>query len=120
MESQLIQDQNEITNKISYYQPGKIIINNQTFTESIIISETTPIKKWDISNIADISKKDIIFLKQQGCILIIGTGAAHIHLDLAILAKSGITAEIMSTKAACQTYTILAQEQRSVIAALII
>ena len=51
---------------------------------------------------------------------IIGTGAKHRQLDLTILAKSRINAEIMSTKSACQTYTILAQEQRSVIAALII
>ena len=120
MESQFTKDDFEIKHNISNYQEGKITINNTIYKHSLILTETQEIKKWDITNISEINEKVLDFLYLKDFILIIGTGAKHRQLDLTILAKSGVNAEIMSTKSACQTYTILAQEQRSVIAALII
>lgn len=120
MESQFTKDDFEIKHKISNYQVGKITINNTIYTHSLILTETKEIQKWSISNTSEINEKSLNLLYLKDSILIIGTGPKHKQLDLAILAKAGINAEIMSTKSACQTYTILAQEQRPVIAALII
>ena len=122
MKSQLIQEQLEIKHNINSYKTKEIVINNKTIDYSIILTETSPIQSWDVTNISQITINHLqqIAKNNQNHIIIIGTGQHYQYLDLKLIAESKLNIEIMSTKSACHTYTILAQEQRLVVAALIL
>ena len=119
MNSTLDKEDNFLKHKIQHYSKSKLFINNTTYTSSIILNENTDIIPWNISNSPDIT---IAIIKKipKADILIIGTGITHSIIDLKIIAQSKISIEYMKTSAACSTYTLLAQEGRSVVAALIV
>ena len=55
-------------------------------------------------------------------ICLLGTGAAHVFPPVSLIAAlraRGIALEVMNTRAACRTYSVLVGEERSVAAALI-
>lgn len=111
-------------NTIRAFEAGSIQINQQSFSNSIIVMpdllvENWPIKHPDQLNVEIISQ----LLTYPAEILLIGTGHKHHLLDplLSIEAtQRGIGIEIMTTKAACRTYNVLLGEDRVVLAALII
>lgn len=108
--------------QIRAYEPGRIIVNEQTFHESIIITQKE-ILAWHVPTIEFLTielLKPVLAL--QSDILLVGTGAKH-HLIQTIFPdllnnKGGV--EVMSTSAACRTFNALILEERSVVAALII
>jgi uncharacterized protein len=111
-------------NTIRSFEPGRIQINQQCFSDSLIIMpdllvENWPIKQPDQLNVEIISQ----LLTYPAEIILIGTGHKHHLLDplLGIEAtQQGIGIEIMTTEAACRTYNVLLGEDRIVLAALII
>ena len=55
-------------------------------------------------------------------ICLLGTGAAHVFPPVSLIASlraRGVALEVMNTRAACRTYSVLVGEERSVAAALI-
>jgi len=117
-------DENHANYQIRAYQKGKIKINEDFFTKSLIVSPTTLILDWRPQNMADLKKEDLqIIIPLSPAILLIGTGSELIFPDLEIygdLINEGIGVEVMDTAAASRTYTALTAEDRNVVAALML
>jgi len=110
--------------QIHSYQPNSIIINNTTYTRSIIISRNTLITDWPpqcLSALCCEHLTDILTLSPT--IILLGTGKAHVFPDKGVLspcARQNIGVEVMSTAAACCTFNVLSAENRNIVAALLI
>ena len=108
---------------IKNYENHMIYIDKNQYDYNIFVSKDL-IAKWPISNINKIVINDlnnIIRLNPE--IIIIGTGADPILPKTEIIAKlhnKNIGIEFMSTDAACKTFNILLQEDRNVIAGLVV
>ena len=117
-------DDNQAQYQIHAYRPGHIKINDESYTQSVIISPNQLITDWQPQTINELSKQSFdIILTLKPSVLLIGTGNEHIFLAPEIygdLMNHGIGVEIMSTGAACRTYNALSSENRNVAAALII
>jgi uncharacterized protein len=114
----------ENNNLITAYGDGYIAINNQRYTQNLIVLPQSLMLDWQAASFDDLNNdhfKKIIALKPE--VVLLGTGAKHLFLhpkhyqDLSAL---GIALECMTTSAACRTYNILMSEGRNVAAALII
>jgi uncharacterized protein len=109
---------------IRAYEAGKILINEKTFTQSIIVTPNQLIHPWQPQKITELSENHlqaILNLKPQTVLL--GTGASWqiIKPDLLVpFYQARIGIEIMDTAAACRTFNVLASEDRNVAAALLI
>jgi uncharacterized protein len=121
---ELVLDSSNSKYQIRSYEPGKLLINEKSFSQSIIITPTNLIHPWHPQNIAELLAthlKEII--KLQPDIVLIGTGALWQMIKpelLATLYQAHIGVEVMDTAAACRTFNILAAEERNVAAALLI
>jgi uncharacterized protein len=119
-------DENASLYQIRSYEPGRIQVNEQIFTQSLILSPHQLIDNWLPQSVHDLkpdSFKQIPDLKPNIDILLIGTGKQLIFILLELygdLINHGIGVEIMDTAAACRTYNALSAEGRNVAAALII
>lgn len=108
--------------RIRSYQPGAILINEITYSKSLIISANTLINKWNPQSIMELTSNDwqaVLDLKPT--IVLLGTGATIVFPEISCLApliERNIGYEIMDTAAACRTYTVLSAEDRHVVAAL--
>lgn len=117
-------DNNQAKFQIRAYKPGLIKVNDQAFTNSIILTPDELITDWPPQTIADLSKdswEPILALRPD--ILLIGTGSKITLLSVdyyGSLINLGIGVEVMDTRAACHTFNALASENRRVAAALII
>lgn len=113
----------DTNNQIRAYDTEKIQVNDDVFTQSIIISPTL-IKLWKPQNIDQLTVAEVeIIAALQPEIVLIGTGVKLTFPASAILApltQQNIGVEIMTTAAACRTYDILMSEGRNVVAGLII
>lgn len=114
----------ENNNLITAYGDDYIAINNQRYTQNLIVLPQSLMLDWQAASFDDLNNdhfKKIIALKPE--VVLLGTGAKHLFLhpkhyqDLSAL---GIALECMTTSAACRTYNILMSEGRNVAAALII
>lgn len=120
MQTELVPDLTKLKHQIQHYRPGEIVVNQKSYTQPIILKETESLKFWNITSIETLSLKDLHALSTDTeDLIIIGTGQMHQQIDLSIRAQCKNTIETMHTRAACQTYTVLAQEQRHVLVALI-
>lgn len=120
----LSEDNSNATYQIKSVSQGKIVINNETYTNSVIISAEKLISPWAPKNSNDITDEDLLqLLEFKPEIILIGTGERSVILPakkLAPLLEKQFHVECMNTKAACRTYTILISEGRKVVAGLII
>lgn len=117
-------DENHAAYQIRAFKPGFIQVNQQIFTQSIIVSPNKLIDHWAPQQISELTHDHLkIITDLQPAILIIGTGeelhfpSVELYGDLI---NEGIGVEIMDTSAACRTYNVLTAENRHVVAALII
>ncbi len=106
------------------YQNNKVLINENIYDASLIVSSHTLIEKWRPLHIDDLQPSDwesVIALNPK--LVLLGTGSVlrfppgHI---MAPLIEKKIGFEIMDTAAACRTFSILLAEDREVVAALIV
>lgn len=101
-----------------------IQINDEKFDHSVIVTPHKLINPWPPQSLAELNASHFLPLFDlQATIVLLGTGQHMIFPDPTLLEdfytkKIGI--EIMSTNAACRTYTILMAEGRNVAAALLI
>jgi len=96
--------------QIKKYDPGCITVNEQEYRESILL----------MSEFLGPCNRDNFLraFEMQPEVIIIGTGD---KLEIPPqLIDNEIGLEIMTTAAACRTYTILISEQRNVLAALLL
>lgn len=110
-------------NFIQSTAPGKIKINNTMFEHPIIVSADI-LEPWNFSSLKNLSKDDLqILLKFKPELILIGTGSASYFLPTELLLfvqQQGVGIETMTTEAACRTYNVLLNEDRNVLAALMI
>ncbi|MEE9160902.1 MAG: Mth938-like domain-containing protein [Gammaproteobacteria bacterium] len=109
--------------RINAYGPGSILIGNDRFVSSVIITPSNVVNNWQPQSFADIAPHhldQILDMKPE--VILLGTGRRQ-HFpesDLFLnITKLNIGIEVMDTGAACRSYNILLQEGRNVAAALL-
>ena len=108
---------------IHSYGPGKVVINEETLTQALIVSPATLIRDWPPQTFEQVEAphfEQILALEPE--IILFGSGASLRFADAAIIARCyerGIGFESMDTAAACRSYTVLMAEGRQVVAALL-
>jgi uncharacterized protein len=111
-------------NAITRHEPGRVWVGATAWERSVIVPWQGPALNWgpvgfDALVPADFER--ILSLKPE--LVLFGSGArlrfAHTSL-LRALIEHRIGVETMDTAAACRTYNVLASENRSVVAALIL
>ena len=116
---QLYLDNGDAKNRIEKYTEGKIQISGEVFDSHLLLMPNLQ-QKWDgIVNNDSVQE----WLKLKPELIILGTGSKAIFYnnDLFLpLYTQGIGIEIMDTKSACRTYTVLMSDMRQVLACLII
>ena len=99
-----------------------IRVVDQVCTGSIIVSASRLITDWPVSAVEDITAGHIgQILDLEPEIVLIGTGEHQVFLGPEMLMhfyKQPVGVEIMTTRAACDTFNILISEGRNVVAAL--
>jgi len=121
---QLNQDQGSGTYHIRAYEPGKITVNSKQLSHSLLIAPERLLEHWAPTSLTELTMEHLDeVLEFQPQIIILGTGTRLVFpppkLQAHILQKK-IGLEIMDTRAACRTYSLLMAEQRNVVAALLI
>jgi uncharacterized protein len=110
-------------NVIRSYAPGRIVINQETYTASVIVTPESILADWrprDFSDLTAVDFETIVALKPE--VLLLGTGTrlrfpAPALMRPLMVARVGF--EAMDTGAACRTYNVLMSEGRRVAAALL-
>ena len=108
---------------IRAYGPGRINVNEAILSGSCIVAADTLVEDWPPQRFEDLDLEALqAALALMPEILLIGTGATQRFLPgelLAALSRDGVGVEVMDTAAACRTYNILLNEDRKVVAALL-
>lgn len=110
--------------KILGCKPKEVLINETTYHRSLIVCAHSLIENWRPHSVEELLPKDwepVIQLQPK--IVLLGTGEHMLFPKAEILApliERNIGFEIMTTPAACRTYTILMAEDREVVAAIIL
>jgi len=111
-------------NIIRSFSAGELRINDEIFTDHIIVSADTIIENWSPANIMDLSIADFTdAMSAAPEVIVFGTGTTQTFPPLALMTdimRRGIGFEAMDTGAACRTFNVLAAEGRKVVAALLL
>lgn len=117
-----LDSQADAGNRIEAYSPGQVVIAEQHYNTSLIVSPGQLISDWPPQQWSDLAAHHLdAVIELQPEIIIIGTGQ-HLHFPandvLQPLLNGEFGYEIMDTGAACRCYNVLATEGRNVVAAL--
>ncbi|AHE67307.1 Mth938-like domain-containing protein [Legionella oakridgensis] len=108
---------------IQSYSDSEIKINNTLYKESIIISRQALITEWPIHEIQDLTEEHLApILELNPEVIILGHKQTSLQVPILIhlfLSKRRIGLECMSIGAACRTFNVLLNEQRSVVLGII-
>lgn len=117
-------DRHSTANLITHVGIEGIRIGQTRIMQSVIVSATDLIADWPVRRLRGLDLESLApALALAPEILILGTGdrirfpAAALYAQLA---ARGIGLEVMDTAAACRTYNVLVNDQRPVVAALIL
>lgn len=109
---------------ISGYGPGWVGVNGEKVAHSVIVSSRGERIEWPAARFEDLGPEHFAQLAQLDCEVVIFGSGSRIRFPqpawLKPLMARRIGVETMDTAAACRTYNILAQEGRSVAAALLL
>lgn len=118
------EEKNSSIYTVKSYQPGTLVINDLTYTKSLIICYNQLIPDWPPQTFNALTSKDLdILLQLKLELVLIGTGSKQHFPSAAILSpliQANLGYEIMDTAAACRTFNLLATDGRKVAAALLI
>ncbi len=111
-------------NLVRAYTSRDITVQNQVMGTSFILAPTQIVQDWRPRTVGELKIQDFdVVLELEPEIILLGTGAMLEFPDRKIMSnmlEHGIGFEVMDTGAACRTYNILVQEDRAVVAALLI
>lgn len=117
-------DRHPSANLISHLGPDGIRIGELAVKSSCIVSAFELVRDWPVHTVQGLDRDALDpALAMNPEILILGTGeriqfpASALYAELA---SRGIGLEVMDTAAACRTYNVLVNEDRPVVAALIL
>ena len=109
--------------RILGYQAGGIVVNEQTYTQAVVVSPQIAPQAWAIGSIHEMDGSSLeALLAHEPEVILIGTGRKQVFPDMRLLAsmyERHIGLEVMDTAAACRTFNIIAGEGRRVVAGLI-
>jgi len=109
--------------RINSYAQGSVVIGDERFDSSLIVTPSIVINNWPPQTFTDIAShhlEQILEMKPE--LILLGTGRIQHFPDTELflsIAKMNIGFEVMDTGAACRSYNILLQEGRNVAAALL-
>jgi len=114
-------------NLISNYGTGVLSINGQDFKSNVLVTQTRVIEDWFSGSLDELNLTHFEPLfdgvePESPEIVLLGSGSSHVFPSFALMAElkqRGIALEVMNTRAACRTYSVLVNEYRPVAAALI-
>ncbi|MFK7860149.1 MAG: Mth938-like domain-containing protein [Granulosicoccus sp.] len=114
-------------NLISNYGTGVLSINSKDYRSNILITRTRVVEDWFSGSLDELTLEhfDPLFDGVESEIpeiLLLGSGSTHVFPDFSLMAalkQKGIAMEVMNTRAACRTYSVLVNEYRPVAAALL-
>jgi len=119
---QFSEDKPQATYTIQGYDAGWVQIQNQRFTAPLIVSAQTLISDWQATNFEQLTPEQLaplFALKTEVILIGYGTTGSLPSAEIyRALVEHGVGFELMTTDAACRTYTILLAEDRAVTAAL--
>jgi uncharacterized protein len=120
----LNQESSPTTNTITAHGDGYVDINLQRHTTSVMIEPEGPVREWPVRAFDQLTPENFAMLGENAPeVVILGTGAKlrfpHPRLTAPLMAR-GIGVEAMDSGAACRTYNILMQEDRRVLAVILI
>ena len=106
------------------YTSRDITVQNQVMGTSFVLAPTQIVQDWRPRTVGELEIQDFdVVLELEPEIILLGTGEMLEFPDRKIMSnmlEHGIGFEVMDTGAACRTYNILVQEDRAVVAALLI
>ena len=115
-------DNGDAAFQIKAYKEGLITVNEQTYGYPILVMPTHLLAPWGPHSFEELAPTHFdMILPYKPKLVILGTGKQHRFLPAvlyAVLINNNIGVEIMDTKAACRTYTVLMAEGRDVVAGL--
>ncbi len=111
-------------NIIRSHAPGRVVIDECTYTRSLVVTPGHILDAWRPQTFADLAEVDFEELgRLRPQIVLLGTGTRLRFPDPRLtrgLSRAGIGIEVMDTGAACRTYNILVGEDREVVAGLLL
>lgn len=119
----VIQATNTSRYQIQSYEPGQVIINQQPYAHSVLVSAESLVP-WRPQRYDELRFEDLQALAELNAdVVLLGTGQKLQLLPRdwqAFLLQKRLAIDVMTTAAACRTFHILTSEQRLVYAALLI
>ncbi len=120
----LNRDEIDNANQISSYHSGELIINEQSYTHSVIITPQQIISPWSATTAETIDEQATqTLLDLNPKIVVLGIGDTTHLLTPAFYAKfhaQHIGLEVMTNDAACRTFNVLVSEGRNVVAGILL
>lgn len=102
---------------------NSVTINTIVYSQSILVMPQH-LASWRLNNVKDLAADHLLELAElRPEIILLGTGCELIFPNPTVmqaLFPNRIGVEVMTTAAACRTYTALTSEYRNVLAALIV
>jgi uncharacterized protein len=109
---------------ISAYSTDGIVVNNQNYRQSLVLSAQTINSPWPVRSISELDESSLqIVLDMNPEVVLLGTGERQQFPEariFALLGQAGIGLEVMNNGALCRTFNILVAEDRAVVAAIML
>jgi uncharacterized protein len=108
----------------SYTYGSEVRVGEKAVHTSCIVSADTLIQSWEPTTVGELTSEHLApIFELQPEVVLLGTGSVQRFPAAGIraaFASRGIGLEIMDLGAACRTFNILVQEERRVVAALML
>ncbi len=102
---------------IRSYTNGELRVGEQVFHRSCILTPDTVIPDWRPTKVEDLLESDLqILFDQKPEVVLLGTGDRLEFPPAAIrgaFVRAGVALETMDMGAACRTFNVLVQEERT-------
>lgn len=112
------------TKRFTGYADDHVVVSRERFDSNVVVHASEVLTDWNVAGFDALNETHFeYFLALKPEVLLLGTGATQrfVHPRLyRALTGAGIGVECMSTPAACRTYNILIEEDRGVVAAILI
>jgi len=119
----LHQDNDPKLKLVTGYGTDHVMINRERHDQNLVLLPDRIVEPWGTAGFEQLSEADFAALTELGAtVILIGTGGRQRFPNprlLRPLMAARIGYEVMDLAAACRTYNILADEGRSVAAALL-
>lgn len=117
-------DQLDGVNNITHYDVDTLRVQGQLYTASVLVPWSGETKAWNATSIEELTPAHFeAVLAMDPEVVIFGSGPKLKFVSPALyrsLIERRIGVETMDSGAACRTYTVLANEGRRVVAAIVL